>query len=59
MSRYGTLVTWATELGHTKAAELLQETLDQEEATDAALTALAESVVNQEVRPRQPRNINA
>jgi ferritin-like metal-binding protein YciE len=50
MSRYGTLVAWATELGHTKAAALLQETLDQEEATDEALTELAESVINQEAQ---------
>ena len=32
------------------AKELLQETLDQEEATDQALTELAESVVNQEAQ---------
>ena len=38
ISRYGTLRTWAEELGHTDAASLLQETLDEEEATDQALT---------------------
>jgi ferritin-like metal-binding protein YciE len=48
ISRYGTLRTWAEELGHSKSVELLQRTLDEEEATDRALTALAESVVNQE-----------
>ena len=48
MSRYGTLRTWAEELGLDEAASLLQETLDEERATDEALTALAESVVNQE-----------
>jgi ferritin-like metal-binding protein YciE len=48
MSRYGTLRTWAEELGLTEAASLLEETLDEEEATDAALTKIAESVVNQE-----------
>jgi ferritin-like metal-binding protein YciE len=48
MSRYGTLRTWAEELGLTDAASLLEETLDEEEATDAALTKIAESVVNQE-----------
>jgi ferritin-like metal-binding protein YciE len=46
MTRYGTLRTWAEELGNKRAAALLQETLDEEQATDAALTALAKSVVN-------------
>jgi ferritin-like metal-binding protein YciE len=42
------LRTWAEELGHDEAVALLQETLDEEEATDEALTELAESVVNQQ-----------
>ena len=48
ISRYGTLRTWAEELGHTDAASLLQETLDEEEATDQALTEIAKTAVNQE-----------
>jgi ferritin-like metal-binding protein YciE len=48
ISRYGTLRRWAEELGLNDAASLLQETLDEEKATDEALTKLAESVVNQE-----------
>src|ERR1700736_4756422 len=48
ISRYGTLRTWAQELGLKDAADLLQETLDEEEATDEALTEIAETVVNQE-----------
>ena len=48
ISRYGTLRTWAEELGLEDAAELLQETLDEEEATDEALTEIAETVVNQQ-----------
>jgi ferritin-like metal-binding protein YciE len=48
ISRYGTLRTWAEELGLGDAVKLLQETLDEEEATDQALTELAETVVNQE-----------
>jgi len=48
ISRYGTLRTWAEELGLDDAAALLQETLDEEEATDAALTEIAVSAVNQE-----------
>ena len=50
IARYGTLRTWAEELGFNQAMKLLQQTLDQEEATDQALTALAEAVVNQEAR---------
>ena len=48
ISRYGTLRTWAEELGLGEAATLLQETLDEEEATDEALTEIAKTVVNQE-----------
>lgn len=46
MSRYGTLRTWAEELGMPDAVALLEATLKEEKATDEALTALAESVVN-------------
>jgi ferritin-like metal-binding protein YciE len=48
ITRYGTLRTWAEELGHDEAVTLLQETLDEEEAADEALTEIAESVVNQQ-----------
>ena len=48
ISRYGTLRAWAEELGLSEAASLLQETLNEEKATDEALTKIAESVVNQE-----------
>jgi ferritin-like metal-binding protein YciE len=50
IARYGTLRTWAEELGLDDAKKLLQETLDEEEATDEALTELAETVVNQEAQ---------
>ncbi|KJC37024.1 hypothetical protein UP09_27545 [Bradyrhizobium sp. LTSP885] len=46
MARYGTLRTWAEELGYTKSVKLLQKTLDEERATDAALTKLAKAVIN-------------
>jgi len=46
ISRYGTLRTWAEELGLNDAVSLLQETLDEEKATDEVLTKIAESVVN-------------
>jgi ferritin-like metal-binding protein YciE len=46
ISRYGTLKTWAGELGLSEAVELLDTTLQQEKNTDAALTKLAKTVVN-------------
>ena len=46
MSRYGTLKCWAEELGIDKAISLLDATLQEERATDKALTDLAVSVVN-------------
>jgi ferritin-like metal-binding protein YciE len=48
MSRYGTLRTWAQELGLNDAVRLLDQTLDEEKKTDAALTKIAETVVNQQ-----------
>ena len=54
ITRYGTLRTWAEELGHDEAVTLLQETLDEEEATDEALTNLAESIVNQRAEASAP-----
>jgi ferritin-like metal-binding protein YciE len=53
ISRYGTLRTWAEQLGMSDAASLLQETLDEEEATDQALTDLATSVINLEAEEEQ------
>jgi len=50
IARYGTLKTWAEELGLQDAVQLLDETLQEEKATDDALTEIAESVVNQEAR---------
>ena len=48
ISRYGTLKTWANELGLSNAVGLLDQTLAEEKKTDATLTEIAESVVNQE-----------
>ena len=47
IARYGTLKTWATELGLNQAKRLLEATLTEEKKTDEALTQLAESEVNQ------------
>jgi len=48
ISRYGTLQTWAEELGHSEAASLLGETLTEEKETDEKLTEIAKTAVNAE-----------
>ena len=47
IARYGTLRAWARELMLNDAVSLLQQTLEEEEQTDQALTELAESIINQ------------
>ena len=44
--RYGSLIAWAKQLGRNDCAAVLQKTLDEEKATDAKLTKLAESKIN-------------
>jgi ferritin-like metal-binding protein YciE len=46
ITRYGTLVAWAKQLGKADCATLLQQNLGEEEATDKKLTAMAESRIN-------------
>jgi len=46
MTRYGTLIAWAKQLGHSNVASLLNQTLDEEKATDKKLTSVAEAQVN-------------
>jgi ferritin-like metal-binding protein YciE len=53
IARYGTLRTWAEELGFNDAAQLLEATLAEEKATDKNLTALAKSVVNIEAESEE------
>jgi ferritin-like metal-binding protein YciE len=48
IARYGTLRTWAQQMGMNDAAQLLEQTLEEEKKTDALLTQLAESSANQE-----------
>jgi ferritin-like metal-binding protein YciE len=48
MAAYGTLVAWAKAMGHSEAASLLQQNLDEEKAADAKLSALAEGGINEE-----------
>jgi ferritin-like metal-binding protein YciE len=50
ISRYGTLIAWAEELGLDDAVDLLEETLEEEEATDEALTTIAKTAINQEAK---------
>lgn len=46
IARYGTLATWAAQLGMPEAKRLLGATLDEEEKTDKALSELAETSIN-------------
>lgn len=46
ITRYGTLIAWANQLGHAEIASILQETLDEEYATDDKLTQMATSKTN-------------
>ncbi len=54
MAAYGTLRTWAQELGDNQAAKLLQQTLDEEGDTDHKLTALAERSINLQAEKANP-----
>ena len=47
IASYGTLCTWAEQMGHDEALELLKQTIDEEEMTDERLTEIAESLANQ------------
>ena len=46
MTRYGTLIAWAKQLGRSDCASVLQKNLDEEKGADKKLTALAESSIN-------------
>ena len=46
ITRYGTLIAWANQLGRGDAAAILQQTLDEEYATDDKLTQMATSKIN-------------
>src|SRR5262249_19044202 len=60
MTRYGTLIAWAKQLGRADCAKLLEQNLQEEKAADSKLIALAESNVNRKAacpacRPLRPR----
>jgi ferritin-like metal-binding protein YciE len=48
IASYGTVIAWANQLGCDEAAEILQATLDEENAADEKLTGIAESIANEE-----------
>jgi len=52
IARYGTLKSWALQLGHKDVAQLLDQTLSEETKTDQALTQLAEMKVNRESKSK-------
>ena len=52
ISRYGTLIAWAEELGHSNVVSLLSANLKQEKAADKTLSGLAEGGVNRRASGR-------
>jgi ferritin-like metal-binding protein YciE len=56
---YGCARTWAEHLGHHQAAELLQQTLNEEKSTDQKLTQIAEQMVNAEAQAQEPEMAGA
>lgn len=48
IAAYGSLVAWADMLEMDEAVDILQDTLDEEKATDDRLTDLAEDIINPE-----------
>ena len=47
ITRYGSLIAWAKQLGRADVARILEQTLNEEKAADKKLTTIAESKVNQ------------
>ena len=48
MAAYGSLIAWAKAMGHDTAADLLEQTLEEEKAADEKLTIIAEGGVNRQ-----------
>jgi len=46
ITRYGSLIAWAKQLGRSDCAALLEQNLNEEKATDKKLTAMAETNIN-------------
>ena len=47
ITRYGTLIAWARQLGRQDCANVLEQNLNEEKSADEKLTSIAESAVNQ------------
>ena len=57
ITRYGSLIAWAKEMGRTDIAAVLEENLEEEKAADAKLTAIAEARIRAETgRTSAPRS---
>ncbi len=54
ITRYGTLIAWATELGKQEVVPLFERTLREEKAADRKLSAIAEARVNKGAGASQP-----
>ena len=48
IATYGTLCTWADQMGHEEALDLLKQSIEEEETTDERLTELAETIANEQ-----------
>ena len=54
IASYGTVRTWAQQLGFDDQADLLEQTLNEEKAANDKLTQIAESIVNLEAQQGEP-----
>ena len=59
ISRYGSLIAWARELGYNNVIPLLNANLKEEKATDKKLTTLAESKVNRRASGRSTARLTS
>jgi ferritin-like metal-binding protein YciE len=50
IASYGTLISWAQQMGQDNAAELLGQTLEEEKTADEKLTSIAENLANQKAQ---------
>ncbi len=53
IASYGSIATFAKQLGHSKAAELLEETLKEEKNTDKLLSKLAKNTINEKAMAKK------
>ncbi|MEA2870456.1 MAG: hypothetical protein QOH67_432 [Hyphomicrobiales bacterium] len=56
ITRYGALISWATELGRTDCVPLFKANLTEEKATDQTLTAMAERRINPKAREKPAKS---